>query len=70
MVLSTLCPPKFRQFITRLLRSSNFAKAAKIASLSTMPYSGAAKVMFGRGVFNYPPVFGDPKSGPAAKSGL
>src|SRR5258708_13682409 len=25
-----------------------------------------AKVMYGRGVFNYPPVFGDPKSGPAA----
>jgi hypothetical protein len=22
--------------------------------------------MYGRGVFNYPPVFGDPKTGPAA----
>ena len=25
-----------------------------------------AKVMYGRGVFNYPPVFGDPKAGPIA----
>src|ERR1700738_5345016 len=25
-----------------------------------------AKVMYGRGVFNYPPVFGDPKLGPIA----
>ncbi len=25
-----------------------------------------AKVMYGRGVFNYPPVFGDPKIGPIA----
>jgi len=25
-----------------------------------------AKVMYGRGVFNYPPVFGDPKVGPIA----
>ncbi len=25
-----------------------------------------AKVMYGRGVFNYPPILGDPKSGPAA----
>jgi opacity protein-like surface antigen len=25
-----------------------------------------AKVMYGRGVFNYPPVFGDPKTGPIA----
>jgi hypothetical protein len=25
-----------------------------------------AKIMYGRGVFNYPPVFGDPKIGPIA----
>jgi hypothetical protein len=25
-----------------------------------------AKLLYGRGVFNYPPVFGDPKPGPAA----
>jgi opacity protein-like surface antigen len=25
-----------------------------------------AKIMYGRGVFNYPPVFGDPKVGPIA----
>jgi Outer membrane protein beta-barrel domain len=29
-------------------------------------YSPYAKLMYGRGVFNYPPVFGDPKIGPAA----
>jgi opacity protein-like surface antigen len=29
-------------------------------------FSPYAKVMYGRGVFNYPPVFGDPKAGPIA----
>jgi Outer membrane protein beta-barrel domain len=29
-------------------------------------YNPYAKIMYGRGVFNYPPVFGDPKIGPAA----
>jgi hypothetical protein len=29
-------------------------------------YHPYAKLMYGRGVFNYPPVFGDPKIGPAA----
>src|SRR5271168_1716619 len=29
-------------------------------------YNPYAKLMYGRGVFNYPPVFGDPKIGPAA----
>jgi opacity protein-like surface antigen len=29
-------------------------------------YHPYAKLMYGRGVFNYPPVFGDPKTGPAA----
>lgn len=29
-------------------------------------YNPYAKLMYGRGVFNYPPVFGDPKTGPAA----
>jgi opacity protein-like surface antigen len=29
-------------------------------------YHPYAKAMYGRGVFNYPPVFGDPKTGPAA----
>src|SRR6202042_884478 len=29
-------------------------------------YNPYAKLMYGRGVFNYPPVFGDPKIGPPA----
>jgi opacity protein-like surface antigen len=29
-------------------------------------YNPYAKLMYGRGVFNYPPVFGDTKTGPAA----
>ncbi len=29
-------------------------------------YAPYAKAMYGRGVFNYPPVFGDPKVGPIA----